>query len=195
MGVMARPRIHDEAVRSRLLECASEAIAARGEEGLSLRSVAADAGTTTAAVYTLFGSRGALIRALVEEGFRRFADRLDQVGQTEDPAADLLALGAAYRHNALENPHFYQVMFTSARHDHENSTFQTLVHAVARVCGLENSQARVHAERLWAYVHGLVSLELAGLRPGPEGQRERDYLQSLQAGAALLPPAGAEHRL
>lgn len=94
---MARPRTHDDAVRSRLLERASEAIAARGEEGLSLRAVASGAGTTTVAVYSLFGSREALVKAVVQEGFRRFAARLDHVEQSDHPLADLFALGRTER--------------------------------------------------------------------------------------------------
>ncbi|GGE71893.1 TetR/AcrR family transcriptional regulator [Nesterenkonia cremea] len=184
---MARPRTHDDTVQLKLLEAASESIAARGVEGLSLRSVASQAGTTTAAVYSLFGNRDELIDAVVQEGFGRFAARLETVEQSDDALADLLALGLAYRQNALEDSNFYRVMFSAAPYDPENSTFQTLTHAVARAIDCESEQARVHAERVWAYVHGLVSLELAGLRPGTEQERAAAYTEALQAGAAMLP--------
>src|SRR5690625_6894120 len=73
---MARPRPHDAALRATLVELASAAVSEGGSQGLSLRRLAAAAGTTTAAVYTLFGGRDGLVRAVVDEGFRRFADRL-----------------------------------------------------------------------------------------------------------------------
>ncbi|MPV39041.1 TetR family transcriptional regulator, partial [Georgenia subflava] len=121
---MARPRTHDETVRRRLLEHASEAIAAGGPDSLSVRAVAAAAGTTTAAVYSLFGSREALVQEVVAEGFRRFAGHLAAVPRSDDALADLLALGVAYRTSALANPHFYRVMFAppSAAGRNESTT-------------------------------------------------------------------------
>jgi len=155
---------------------------------MSLRAVAAEAGTTTAAVYTLFGGRAGLVRAIVEEGFRRFARHLTAVPHTGDPGADLLALGMAYRDNALENPHFYRVMFTPSPEGGTppgdgvpavvRPTFGVLREAVARlpdVCDAEEL-----ALRLWSLVHGLVSLELAGLLPGTAEDRRRRYEATLR---------------
>ena len=181
---MPRPRPHDAALRATLVELASAAVAERGSAGLSLRTVAAQAGTTTAAVYTLFGGRDGLVAAVVEEGFRRFAERLSAVPRGADPGADLLALGLAYRDNALANPHFYRVMFgpspepggatvpTTAQ-----PTFRVLRDAVARVPGVPDADEL--ALRLWALAHGLVSLELAGLLPGGREERDARYRAAL----------------
>lgn len=187
---MPRPRTHDESVRRRLLDAASEAVADRGAAGMSLRAVAKAAETTTAAVYTLFGNRDALVEAVVAEGFRRFAAHLAAARQTPDARGDLLALGMAYRANALENPHFYRVMFTPASGIAPDSraepTFGVLADAVARATGASPTEAEASAFRLWAYVHGLVTLELAGLLPGTPEERERDYAAALRAGSPLL---------
>ena len=189
---MARPRTHDHHVRRRLLEAASAAVAARGASGLSLRSTAQQASTTTAAVYSLFGSRDGLLAAVVEEGFRRFGTHLATVEKTAQPAEDLIALGVAYRKNALENPHFYRVMFGPASSDISSGrgeeTFAVLVDAVARVVDCDAAQARLRAQRVWAYVHGLVSLELADLVPGSSsaGQAQESYVAALRAAASLL---------
>lgn len=189
---VARPRTHDENVRHRLLDASSSAIAAGGVAALSVRSVAEAAGTTTAAVYSLFGSRQALITAVVDEGFRRFAAYLAAVDRTDDPGRDLIALGVAYRANALRNPHFYRVMFGpalgAAAANRGEDTFGVLVAAVARVASCDEAQARERAERVWAYVHGLVSLELAGLGSGSSGggDAEAVYVSALRAAAPLV---------
>ena len=60
---MPRPRPHDDHLREQLLGIATETIARTGVEGLSLRTLATDAGTSTSAVYQLFGSRAALLDA------------------------------------------------------------------------------------------------------------------------------------
>ncbi len=46
---------------------------------MTVRSVAAEAGTSASAVYALFGSRDELVAAVSAEGFRRFAARLATV--------------------------------------------------------------------------------------------------------------------
>lgn len=192
---MARPRPHDDALRAALVELASQTVAAGGSGALSLRTVAAAAGTTTAAIYTLFGGRDGLVQAVVDEGFRRFAERLAAVPRTQDPAADLLALGLAYRDNALANPHYYRVMFGPGAADRPGAdgpslvrpTFRVLHDAVARLPGVPDAEEL--ALRLWALVHGLVSLELGGLLPGDAEERRRRYVETLR-GSRLSAAAG-----
>jgi len=179
-------------MRQRLLEVASQIIAQHGADALSMRKVATAAETTTAAIYSLFGGREALIEAVIVEGFARFAQHLKAVVHTADPAADLLSLGIAYRANALDNPHFYRVMFndiygaTTAQHSDE--TFGMLVAAVRRVTQDDELTARIRARRVWAYIHGLVSLELAGLfdHPVDTSSPQEAFIASLQAASSLI---------
>lgn len=186
--------MHDDAVRRRLLEVTGEVVSTAGADAVTVRDVAARAGTSASAVYALFGSRDALLRAVADEGYRRFADHLAAAARTGDPATDLLALGLAYRASALADPHFYRVMFASAGGPvaagsqpgpvTERATFRVLRDAVARVAGGDADEA---ALALWAQVHGLVSLELSGLMPGGPDERAERYARVLRAvGPALL---------
>ncbi|HLS25021.1 MAG TPA: TetR/AcrR family transcriptional regulator [Beutenbergiaceae bacterium] len=217
---MARPRSYDHTLRRSLLDACSEVISRRGVDGVSLRELARGVGTSTAAVYALFGGREELIAAVTQEGYSRFAQHLSRVPRTDDPAADLFALGLAYRDSALDDPHFYRVMFGPApgaapsseapapapapadlgaldgARSHAPSTeqaaaaerdepFRMLRMAVGRL--VPEEQAAAGAYRLWALVHGLVSLELAGLLPGTPDQRAVEFQQTLRAaGPALL---------
>lgn len=192
---MARPRVHDAALRTRLLEVASEAVATGGESAVTVRSVAAAAGTSASAVYALFGSRDELVAAVSAEGFRRFAAHLAAVPLTDEPLADLRALGLAYRTSALADPHFYRVMFERAVRPSADAppaldqpTFRVLRDAVARLMpGAPDERVEAAAVGLWGLVHGLVSLELAGLLPGDEGERAVRYAAAATAvGPALL---------
>jgi AcrR family transcriptional regulator len=193
---MARPRLHDDALRTRLLEVASRVISSDGESAVTVRKVAAEAGTSASAVYALFGSREALVAAVSAEGFRRFAEHLAAVGQGADPAADLRALGGAYRTFALADPHYYRVMFYRAVSPGdgrpasavEHPTFRVLHDAVGRVLdGAPPERVLSAAVGLWGLVHGLVSLELAGLLPGDERARAAAFDQAGgTVGAALL---------
>ncbi|MDF2807791.1 MAG: TetR family transcriptional regulator [Cellulosimicrobium sp.] len=184
---MARPRLHDDALRDRLLDVASRAISQDGESAVTVRSVATAAGTSPSAVYALFGSRDELVAAVSAEGFRRFAAHLATVDRTADPRADLAALGRAYRGFALADPHFYAVMFARGVRPGagrpravEEATFLVLRDAVARLVPDPTSAADV-ALGLWGLVHGLVSLELAGLVPGDGAERSARYDATLAA--------------
>ncbi|SKC79166.1 TetR/AcrR family transcriptional regulator [Krasilnikoviella flava] len=191
---MPRPRLHDDALRTRLLEVTSEALSTGGEPAVTVRGVATSAGTSASAVYALFGSREDLLAAVSAEGFRRFAAHLAAVPRTADPVADLRALGAAYRHSALADPHFYRTMFDRAVRPGadappaiEQPTFRVLRDAVARMLDAAPAEAGPAAVGLWGLVHGLVSLELAGLLPGDEAARGARYDAATGAvGPALL---------
>jgi AcrR family transcriptional regulator len=172
---VARPKLHDDALRVRLLEQAVRTLSEDGVEGLRLRKLAADVGTSTTAVYALFGGKPGLLQALFDEGFARFGRTLAQVRGTGDPATDLAALARAYRASALAEPHFYQVMFGpvgGSVHPDEGSqaralgTFEPLVSAVRRAMDaglLRPADPVTVATSFWACVHGLVSLELREL--------------------------------
>ena len=67
---MGRPREHDEQTRAALLAAAEQIVADGGPAALSVRAVAEAAGTTTRAVYSLFGSKdGLLVEALARDAF------------------------------------------------------------------------------------------------------------------------------
>ena len=192
---MARPRLHDASLRARLLEEASRSISTGGGGAVTVRAVAAAAGTSASAVYALFGSRDDLVTAVSTEGFRRFAAHLDAVARTDDALGDLRALALAYRDSALDDPHFYRVMFErsitpegDAQAAVERPTFKVLRSAVARVlAGAPADEIDAVAIGLWGLVHGLVSLELADLLPGDDDARAARYAQAVTAiGPALL---------
>ncbi len=75
------------------------------------------------------------------EGFIRLARRLAELQPTADPRIDLIALGRAFRANALADPHLYDLMFGSPFPDFRPSetesresfsTFHALVDSVRR---------------------------------------------------------------
>ncbi|MGX2997312.1 TetR/AcrR family transcriptional regulator [Streptomyces sp. JNUCC 64] len=103
-------------VRRRLLDQAARVLADEGAAALSARRLAREAGTSTMAVYTHFGSMPGLVRALITEGFDRFHDRVGRAGAAhpDDPVAELAALGLAYQGFARDEPDAYAVMFGGA---------------------------------------------------------------------------------
>jgi AcrR family transcriptional regulator len=175
--LVARPKLHDAALRIRLLDTAATLLSSEGPDALSLRRLAAEAGTSTSAVYALFGGKPGILRGLFIEAFTRFGAHLDTMTPSDDPLTDLLALGHVYRASALADPYLYAVMFGSpvpgfepAPQDyaHAEATFIPLLDTVRRAIAaglLRDADPGLIATALWANVHGLVSLELRGAIP------------------------------
>jgi AcrR family transcriptional regulator len=190
---MPRPKVHDEALRVRLLEAAVRTLSEEGPEALSLRKLAAQVGTSTTAVYSLFGGKPGLLEAVFDEAFARFGQRLAEVEPTGDPVDDLRVLGEAYRASALAEPHFYQVMFGSLggaitpgpeSRERAEATFRPLVDGVRRAMdagALRRDDPVTVASGMWAAAHGLVSLELRSLMPMGDVPADEVYRRSLTA--------------
>lgn len=171
----ARKALPHVDVRDALLDAAGALLSAEGPGALTTRRLAEQAGTTTQSIYTLFGGKEGVVRAMFREGYARLAARLRRVPKTDEPLIDLLGLGRAYRAAALASPHLYDVMyghpvpeFVPNAEDVEiaRGTGQLMEAAVQRAidAGLmvPGADARRIAPWLWAVSHGLVSLELVG---------------------------------
>lgn len=191
---MGRPRIHDDALAARLLECAAETVSSQGVRALSLRTLAREARTSTAAVYSLFGGKPGLLAALYKQAFARLEEAQAAVGASSDPVEDLVRLGLAYREVAIADPNGYRIMFSDeVRPDTLDAdtvqvgsrTFDHLLDAVRRavVAGLfpQNPPAQSIATALWANVHGLVSLELGRFVPPQAGEPAAVFEDAVRA--------------
>src|SRR5688572_27603453 len=144
---MGRPKEHDERTREQLRAAAERIVAEEGADALSVRAVAAEAGTTTRAVYSLFGSKDGLVAALAQTAFELLYDTIDQLPETDDPPADVVAVGTvAVRGLVRDHPALYRIAFQ-------------------RVAGLEPAPGLVAArERAWVQLQEKVQrLEDAGL--------------------------------
>jgi AcrR family transcriptional regulator len=171
-------------VRSRLITAAAKLLAEGGPDGVSVRRVAAEIGTSTMAVYTHFGGKPELLRAVSVEGFRHLAARLAEVEPSDDPVADIAALARAYRLSALDDPHLFAAMFgrnvadvlgTDDERIEALTTFITLVEAVQRAIDagrFDPTPADLLALELWCGIHGLCAIELgAGLAQPDQAPR------------------------
>jgi AcrR family transcriptional regulator len=158
-------------LRTELIEAAARLIADGGATALTLRRLAAEAGTSTMAIYTHFGGTAELRRAIREEGYLRLAARLASVPASDDPVDRLVRLFAAYLAYAIEQPELYRVMFMEQQLGEEDAaacagTFDTLQDAVSSCIDgrrFAPADAEALATELWATGHGVVALQLAGL--------------------------------
>ena len=109
---MGRPKLHDEQTRDDLLRAAEELVARGGAEAVSLRRLAEAVGTTTRAVYSVFGGKEGLFGALYRQSYRELMRSVEAVPLTDDPRHDLVRTGIdGFRRWALEHPNLFRLVF------------------------------------------------------------------------------------
>jgi AcrR family transcriptional regulator len=199
---VARPRTHDDRLRLRLLDEGGRLLAAEGPSALTVRRLAERSETSASAIYSLFGDKWGLVEEMFREGFRRFAERIAALERTDDPLADLIALGAAFRANARANPHLYDLMFGRPFPQFQPGeetgamamgTFGALVGALGRCvdAGLLEGDPVSLATIFYSLIHGLTSLELLGWLGPPERADAAWERAELAMFRGLMPtPAG-----
>jgi AcrR family transcriptional regulator len=170
--IMARPVVHTSSLRDELLLATAELVDRSGPAKVTLRDVAAAAGTSTTAVYSLFGGKSELLTAVVDEAFRSFGS-----SQAAALEGGLRGLGTAYRHWALSHPAMYRLMFGGALASFAEclpspdtttdamGPLKEAVTAAQQAGGWRQEPADIVAAAIWGQVHGLVSLELAQVGP------------------------------
>lgn len=179
---MLREEVLDAAVA--LLEADRTAVTAR--------AVATAAGTSTAAVYELFGDKGGLLRAVFYESFRRLHDDLAALPAGDDPRRDLVALLAAVRRFALAHPMMFELMFARpfaeldpdpADSEAAAGIMRIVLAAVGRAqrAQLLGGDRRDVAHVLVAVNRGLVATELAGLAGSTRANVERRWRLGIDA--------------
>jgi AcrR family transcriptional regulator len=179
---VGRPREHDAQTRERLLGAAAELSARDGWDAVGVRRVADEAGTTTRAVYSVFGSKEGLEEALHEAMFERLQELLAEMPRTGDPRADLLAPAEAYRQWATERPERYAAMmrFVGPRAAPRSPAGLALARAAEsrlRELIVRCAEAGLIADDdvddlvlEWrAVVHGLAEFENHGVLTDPDG--------------------------
>ncbi|MFW2387553.1 MAG: TetR/AcrR family transcriptional regulator [Polyangiales bacterium] len=163
-----------DAFRGRAGAAATKLFAERGYPGVTLRSVAKELGVSPMTPYRYFENKEELFARVRTEAFRRFADVLrDATAGIDDPSVALRRLAAAYVSFALDEPDAYHAMFDSLQApagsypelDTEQTRAFSYLHSAvtdAVDAGILPGEPLRRAHMLWAQVHGLVSLHLAG---------------------------------
>lgn len=165
---------HHGDLRRSLIDAAARLANKVGIEAVTLRGVAQLAGVSHSAPYHHFKNKADMLYAVAEEGFERLDAQLaagtKNAARRKNP--DILkALGHAYVAFAVNNAHFYRVMFRpelarSAEPEPESArvrAYERLIEAVQQEMdegGAPSDDCMVEVLRAWCTMHGLASLWL-----------------------------------
>jgi AcrR family transcriptional regulator len=197
---VGRRRQHDAHTANALLNAAEYILQEHGVEALSVRTVAAHIGTSTRAVYSVFGSKEQLLVALGVRAFELLGRGVAALPETDDPSADLVAAGVrVFRPFALEHPALFHVaMDHSAVLTWTDEVFGAATHAfgflIARVQRVQDAgllgthSVNTAVNAVHALCEGLAIGELRRSIASEDAERIwQEALACLVAGFALNP--------
>jgi AcrR family transcriptional regulator len=193
---MGRPREHDENTATALLDAAESILGDGGPGALSVRGVSDRIGTSTRAVYSLFGSKEGLLVGLGVRGYNVLAELVDAVPTTADPGADLVEAGVmGFRRFVLEHPVLFEMAFRrylvmgawqgelQAAGQASLARLRGLVRRLEAAGRLGSRSVDSAVMEFHALCDGLADNELRGILPrGDEEGTWRDALTALVAG-------------
>lgn len=156
-------------LRDRLVAAAAERLSGSDPRGLSLRSIASSEGTSTNAVYSIFGGKDGLIGAVLADAAASFLAAQEEALGSGETLDDLKNLGVAYRAWALSNPTLYRVMFGARGLTHAGppgpdaaAPLKAGVTQLMANGALCEAPVDLVCHSMWASVHGWVMLEISG---------------------------------
>jgi AcrR family transcriptional regulator len=100
-----------EGKRRAILDAAGRLFASEGYRTVSIRRIAARVGYSPAAIYLHFPGKAAIVAALAEDGFQRFAAALSTAGPEDDPLAALEERLWRLYEFSKEQPNYFWLMF------------------------------------------------------------------------------------
>lgn len=194
--------------REDVLDAAAARLRRGGPSALSMRRLAEDLGCSYQVVYSRVGDKHELVRALHDRGFDRLSsaaaearDRARAAGMSDAEVVEHVALG--YLAHAAGDPVLFDVMFGTPVEgfvrdeqvrSRERTAFAECWIAPVRSWYEAGGRARRRgaatalAWQLWAAVHGITTVHLAG-HPSPSGDPREDVRAVVRL---LLRAAAAE---
>jgi AcrR family transcriptional regulator len=171
-GGYERRGYHHGNLREALIDAALTLLAEKGPGAFTIAEVARLAGVSSAAPYRHFRDAEALLAAVAERGYERFAAVLAQAWNDgrPDPLRALESLGQAYLAFARREPALYAAMFeTGIAFDASPSlpaaaerAFAILRQAADRIAATlpegKRPPSLMMALHIWALSHGIASL-------------------------------------
>ena len=178
--------------RTDILTRACELYLEGGAEAVSMRRLARDLGVTAPALYRHYDSREAMLLDVVAEAYRRLSERLYGALSGRTPAERLYLAGQAYLDFALDQPKYYEMLYTPAHTLGVDEFPEQVTEQVASVGRFFNDRVRECIDAglfqpldpadvsrtLWAHAHGLISIYLRGCLEMDAGEFRRHYRAS-----------------
>lgn len=184
---------YDDVLRRGILDEAMTRLRDGAPDSLGLRPLAASQGTSTTAIYTMFGGKQGLLAAVAHEADEQLAAELRGSLHHGSVEGDMRSLCRAYRQWALENQGLYGLVVGEPVRSPRPGVAGTVgvgpggemvtpmpqwrepllevVDALVDEGIFRTADVHETATSIWASLHGIVSLELSVWRESPSAEQ------------------------
>ena len=163
---------HREGLKNLLIEKGIEIVNADGVQSFSLRKAAAACKVSHAAPYSHFHNKEELLNAMQLHITERFSKTLETaVAENKKPAALLKKLGIAYVSFFIDNPAYFQFLYsksdikvdlTLSVPDEENYApfilYKNSILSLLKQAKVPKKKQNDILITIWAFIHGLTAL-------------------------------------
>jgi AcrR family transcriptional regulator len=161
--------------KDKILQAATTLLLEKGLAGMSVRAIAKLAGVSTIGIYSHFQGKQGILDTLYIEGFEHVGEAMLAAIEIDDPRAAAIEGARLYLDVAKSHEAIYRLIFGEVDLAYEPGeearaaalkAFGYLVNIAARLLSERASLAekQVIALRIWALVHGYVSLQHHAVR-------------------------------
>ena len=179
------PKPPNPLLEKKILKAALDLLARRGDHALTMRALAAAAGTTTPTLYQRFADRDAILQAICEDAKHRLANEIRKAQSVEDACRRYLLF-------ARKHAHEYELLLRTGWHDaaasgYRGPAFLAGVEKIQKQFPGKPARQRALLVQLWCLVHGAASLLIAAQQHGDGGE---DIVKACLAACKKLLAAG-----
>tara|TARA_B110000977_G_C11046921_1_gene480889 strand:- start:612 stop:1214 length:603 start_codon:yes stop_codon:yes gene_type:complete len=161
--------------KGKILQAATILLLEKGLAGMSVRAIAKLAGVSTIGIYSHFQGKQGILDALYIEGYQHVGEAMLAAIKIADPKAAAVEGARLYLEVAKTHEAIYRLIFGEVDFDYEPGeearaaaleAFGHLVNIGAKLLPASASLAEKQsiALRIWALVHGYVSLQHHAVR-------------------------------
>jgi AcrR family transcriptional regulator len=171
--------------QAQIADTARALLDAEGPQALTMRRIAGALGIKAPSLYKHVPDKKSLEALVVAAGFAELAATLAAAAAgNADGAGNLAAIARAYRAYAVAHPHLYRLMnYQPLPRDLLPAGLEAAAaQPLAEAAGYDEARARA----MWAFAHGMVSLEIDGRFPP-----HADLDEAWRAGLAAFAPLSA----
>ena len=171
----------DQATEERIAETALKLLETGGEDGVSMRRVAAAVGITPMAIYHHFADRKALLNFVVDREFTKYSETFQSLPRRGTYESQILTCMDTYIDYAFAHPRIFDYVFAEsrpgarrfpedfrARRSPTLNPVADLLQKAMEAGYLKQDDVWELAMELWAHTHGYVALYRGGRIDLPE---------------------------
>ena len=155
-------------IRRKILDETRQLLIEKGINDLSIRMISRSVGCSVGTIYFYFENKDVLVHALIEEGFELMVDRQENgTNATAAPADKLRQICRVYFDFAMENPEYYEIMFSlnperMARYPAEKyrrarRSLEIFADAIKEAAP-HDDDSYMTAHLVWTFLHGVITM-------------------------------------